>query len=159
VDNQIKKGSEQHSIMTAERFIYDFRKQIRLHQRVATTDGYIHNTLQFLIITGAASVPILLTINSVPKLYPTIISLAVAVATGLVNIYRYKERSLLRFEAFRDMSREMNLYDLHEGSYKELDPEKAFSLFFKQAEELQNKHFQSGFFGDKPKQNSNQVDA
>ncbi len=148
VDNQTKKGSEQRSIMSAELFISNFRKQIRLHKRVATIDGYIHNSLQFITIVGAASVPILLTISSVPKIYPTIVSLAVAVATGLVNIYGYKGRSILRFEAFKDMSREMNLYDLREGPYKELDQEKAFSLFFKQAGELQNKHFQRGFFGD-----------
>ena len=152
MDNRTQKSREERSRMTQEHYIRDFRKQIFIHQFIANVDGYTHNTLQVITIAGAAIVPFLLNISTVPKLLPTVISGVVAVTAALLNFYKFNDRSRRRFEAYKVMSKEMNAYDLGQDRYADLDQERAFQLFFNRAEEMKLEQIQNVFFFEESKQ-------
>ena len=138
--------------MTQEHYIRAFRKQINIHRIIANVDAYTNNTLQVITVVGAAIVPFLLNISTVPKLLPTIISGVVAVTAALLNFYKLNDRSHRRFEAYKAMSREMNAYDLGQDRYTDLDQERAFQLFFNRASEMRFEQIQNVFFFEESKQ-------
>src|SRR6266436_438358 len=90
---------------------------------------FVFNTLQIIILAGAAVVPFLLNITNVPKLVPTIISAVVAVAAALANYYKFGERGRVDRQTAQEMHQEYNWYDTERGDYKDKDPKEALDLF------------------------------
>ena len=77
-----------------------------------------HNLLQICILVGAAVVPFLLIISSIPKLIPTIISGVVAVAAAMSNYYKFGERGRIARLTAQELHQEYNLYDTERGITK-----------------------------------------
>jgi hypothetical protein len=101
-----------------------------------------HNVLQICILVGAAVVPFLLIIPSIPKLVPTIISGVVAVAVAISNYYKFGERGRIDRLTAQELHQEYNLYDTERGDYKSKTSKEALDLFLDRTEAILDKHNQ-----------------
>lgn len=152
MDNRLETFDEARSQMTPKKYLQGFHKETGIHHFIGTVNGLTHNILQTFIVVGAVAVPLLLNIPGVAKPVPTIISVVVAVAAGLSKIFGFSKRSLRRFEAYEEMNKEINSYDLSQGRYAGLDKESAFALFCVRADKMRQKHRRNIFVFDEEKQ-------
>jgi hypothetical protein len=100
----------------------------------------VHHLLQLVILIGAALVPFLLVISTVPKLIPTVISAVVAVAAAISNYYKFGDTFRLNRLTFYALSQEIVLYELKSEQYKGLDPTSAFTNFVSRVELIFRQH-------------------
>ena len=95
-----------------------WQDQEEYHAKKATRYKRWHLGLQVMVALGAVSVPVLLGITSVPKVAPTLLSLLVAIATAIENVFHFGEN----WRSFRYVSetlkRERFLFEVGAGPYK-----------------------------------------
>jgi hypothetical protein len=126
----------------AEQYKKNVQEEYSKYYRRADLNTIAHNILQICILVGAAIVPFLLNIASVPKLIPTIISAVVAVAAVMANYYKFGERGRIDRLTAQELHQEYNLYDTERGDYKSKTPKEALDLFLDRAETILGKHDQ-----------------
>ncbi|HXZ06207.1 MAG TPA: hypothetical protein VEH81_15340 [Ktedonobacteraceae bacterium] len=80
-------------------------------------------------ILGAAIVAGIINSPQVPKLYPTVISIIVACATGIVTSFRLSQRSAIANSTAESIATEINELDLQVGKYENLDSKHAPAPF------------------------------
>lgn len=96
----------------------------------------IHHTLQLTMLIGAALVPFLISIPTIPKVVPGTLSGIVAVVVAVANYYKFGQRGRdLRFYA-EDMALEYNRFNTKREPYKNLEAEEAQALFMNRIERL-----------------------
>ena len=103
---------------------------------------------QNLLLFGSLSallVPILLNINGVPALVPTVLSLLVSAALALDNVYRFGDNWRAYRSTLEAMKEERILFENNVAPYD--DPETAFPLFVRHSENIMRKEH-AGYFKD-----------
>ena len=128
-----------------ERYIQRISDQAATKKRIWQTRDIINSILQFIIVVGAASVPVLLIISQVPKLIPTIISGVVAIAAAVANQYKFGERSRIHRATFEALTKELDMYDYKVAAYKNLGEDQAFDLFVERTELILDEHTKKVF--------------
>jgi hypothetical protein len=141
------KESEDQAVMSEkqDKYIHRIQEQAATKKRIWQTRDIINSFLQFIIVVGAASVPVLLLISQVPKLIPTIISGVVAIAAALSNYYKFGERSRIHRATFEALTKELDMYDFQVGPYKNLGEDQAFDLFVERTELVLDEHTKKVF--------------
>ncbi len=108
-----------------------------------------HHTSQLSILFGSALVPLLLTISSVPRLVPTVVSGIVLVASALSTYYRFSERLRHLQQTLDTMIEEEVWKDLRTGPYQNLDRQAAFAHFAERITKIiQKQNTYSYTYGD-----------
>ena len=142
------KESEDKAVMLVnkeKKYIKRIQDQATTKKRIWQTRDIINSFLQFIIVVGAASVPVLLLISQVPKLIPTIISGIVAIAAAVANQYKFGERSRIHRATFEALTKELDMYDYKVAAYKNLGKDQAFDLFVERTELILDEHTKKVF--------------
>ena len=140
-----------------EAYVARMRRQYESKQKVYMACYYIDTFLQFIIVGGAAAVPILLLISDIPKTIPTIVSGIVAITAALANYYKPGERSRIHRTTSEALIKEIDMWDFRIGPYKNLDENQAFDLFVERTELVLEEHTKK-VFSMKPSQQAQQIE-
>jgi Protein of unknown function (DUF4231) len=123
-----------------DKYILHIQKEAATKKKIWRTKDIFNSFLQFIIVGGAASVPVLLIIPQVPKIIPTIISGVVAVAAAIGNYYKFGEHSHIHRATYEALIKELNNYDNQVLAYNNLEEDQAFGLFVERTELVLDEH-------------------
>lgn len=126
-------------------YIENHRKQVDFYYDQSRSYWYLHTFFQVIILIGASIIPFLLNIIGIPKLIPTIISAIVALSTAFIASFRFMKRSENSMLTSAHIKRELRLFDLHLGAYKELSSEQAFEYLMNQLDAITWKQYTNAF--------------
>lgn len=130
--------------MSAERekyYIEEWQKQKDYHSKKAGQFKQRYQITQILIVVGSVSVPVLLGISVMPTIVPTLISLMVAVLTGLEGISKNGENWVTYRRTSEQLKREQRAYLTRTAEYK--DVENPFDVFVTRVEAILSQQNQS----------------
>ena len=122
--------------MAAERQKYymdQWKEQQAYHSRKARAFKQRHQLLQAIIVIGALVVPILLNLDGVPAIIPTLVSVLVAVATGVENVFKYGENWVAFRRTSEMLKREQRMYIARAEAYANAN---AFDVFVQRVEAI-----------------------
>lgn len=84
---------------------------------------------------AAAAVPVLINLENVPSIYPTLLSLLVTILVSLEGIFHLREH-WKNYDLMKSFLRQEScLFQAGAGAYRGLDPGAAFSLLVERVEE------------------------
>src|SRR6266566_1914161 len=86
------------------------RKLISKYRRTAGALKLIQQCLQLIVIIGAASIPLILSNPDSPRETSTYISIAVAISAALLNIYKFRDRTIFQHKAAEKMQYEYSQF-------------------------------------------------
>lgn len=109
---------------------------IQKYDKKASNRKFIHNILQITIFIGAAVAAIIVTIPGVSKFIPALLSGCVALATAMINYYKFGDRSRDFQILAENMALEYNKFATGRGSYEDKDEKEALHIFMDQVEVL-----------------------
>jgi len=112
-------------------YIDQAKQQQEYHSQKARRYKRSHQVLQIIIVVGALIVPVLLTVDGVPTIVPTLVSILVAIATGLENVFKYGENWIAFRRTSELIKREQRMYIARAGDYATGNP---FDLFVQRIE-------------------------
>ncbi len=130
---------------TKEKYIARMRYQYDAKRQIFFVTRVIDAAFQSIVVGGAAAVPVLLLITSIPKTIPTIISGIVAITAALANYYKLGERSRIHRTTAQALIKQLDRYDLKLKPYKTLDEDQAFDLFVENTELIMEEHVKQIF--------------
>ena len=104
-----------------------------------------HLGLQLYIGIIAVTVPILLVIPEISKLFPTILSGSIAIAAVIDNVNRYGENWRTFRTTLETLKRERALFDVGADAYQDLSVDDAAVVFATRTEEILSTEW-SGYF-------------
>lgn len=146
--------------MSADRQKYymdQWKQQQEYHSKKAKDFKQRHQLLQTIIVVGALVVPIALNMDGISPFIPTAISLVVALATGLENVYRYGEQWVTFRRTSEMLKREQRMYIARAEAYTGANP---FDVFVQRVEGIlgeQNQTFVQTQIGDRSSGNRNNM--
>jgi phage-related minor tail protein len=127
--------------MAADQFQRDYdyymkvwQDQQKYHSKKASMFKRNHQILQVVIAVGAVLVPILLGIQGVSPIIPTILSAAVAIATAWENIFKNGDNWRSNRQTSELLKREFRMLKTRSAAYKTADD--PFDLFVTNVETI-----------------------
>jgi len=126
-------------------YIESYRKQVDFYYNQSRFYWFLHLFFQVIMLVGASSIPFLLNITEVPKSIPTFISAIVALSTAFVASFRFQKRSENSMLTSADIKRELRLFDIRVGAYKELSSEQAFEHLMNQLDDISKRQYRNAF--------------
>jgi hypothetical protein len=119
-----------------------WEEQCRYYAEKADLNKVRHQRTQLFVAAGGVVVPVLL---EVPTIIPAALSLLIAMATAIENVYKYGDNWRTFRQTLEALKRERALYDARTGPY-DTDPRTAFKRFVERSEaifaEETNRYFQ-----------------
>jgi len=136
MESTISKEASPYSARTPEDYLrtrVDFKTEAYRVKGMRYRWGY--SIMACVSVVAAATVPVLINLNGVPPIYPTVLSLLVTILVGLEGILHFREhwknydlmKSCLRQEAC--------LFQAGAGAYRDKSPLEAFVLLVERVEE------------------------
>jgi hypothetical protein len=122
-------------------YIGEWQKQKDYHSKKAGQFKTRYQISQILIVVGSVSVPVLLGISEIPTIVPTLISLMVAILTGLEGISKNGENWVTYRRTSEQLKREQRAYLTRTAEYK--DTESPFDVFVTRVEAILSQQNQS----------------
>jgi hypothetical protein len=117
---------------------YRWNSQWEWYDKKASDAKKRYQTLQVIVVVGAAAVPVLVSMTpAVPSFVPIIISLAVTIAAGVENVFKYGDNWRNFRQAAEDLKREKSLYDVKAGPYRKA--KRPFLLLVQRCEDIMSK--------------------
>jgi hypothetical protein len=130
------ESESEYSARTPDEYLKS-RVRFKAEKYTAKGDMYRRCYLTTAVTSAiaAATVPVLINLNDVPLIYPTLLSLLVTILVGVEGIFHWREhwknydlmKSFLRQETF--------LYEAGAGPYRQKEPPDAFTLLVERVEE------------------------
>ncbi|MCC6614766.1 MAG: DUF4231 domain-containing protein [Anaerolineae bacterium] len=125
------------------------REQQEYHSAKAKRYKQSHQMLQVIIVVGALVVPVLLTVEGIPKIVPTLVSILVAIATGLENVFKNGENWLSFRRTSEILKREQRMYLARAAEYAAASPFDVFVQRVEAALSEQNQTFVQSNVGER----------
>ena len=122
-------------------YIDQVKQQQEYHSKKAKNYKQNHRILQVIIVVGALTVPVLLTIDGIPTTIPTIVSILVAIATGLENVFKNGENWITFRRTSELIKREQRMFIARAGEYATANPFDVFVQRIEAALSEQNQTF------------------
>ena len=126
-----------------------WQQQRDYYSRQSARNKRWHQYLLAFSTIGALIVPVLLNIDQVPKLVPTILSVLVSVALALDNVFHFGENWRSFRQTLEALKQERIYFETGIDPYA--DAQTAFSLFVQTCEEIMQAEGKSYFERDKSK--------
>lgn len=126
-----------------------WQQQRDYYSRQSARNKRWHQYLLAFSTIGALMVPVLLNIDQVPKLVPTVLSVLVSVALALDNVFHFGENWRSFRQTLEALKQERVYFEVGIGSYA--DTQTAFPLFVQTCEEIIQTEGKSYFERYKPK--------
>ncbi len=108
-----------------------------MRKRARVNRGF-SNSFQVMIIIVSTVAAGIVNITNVPRLAISILTILVAIANGVVWIFKFKEKSINSQQTADAIEYERNLYRLGIKDYANKTPEAAYVLFAEHVEDLRN---------------------
>lgn len=116
-----------------EKFVESrFQARMSTHLSQAPLLAYAHTAIGVLGIAGGVGASSVAASDRPDATIVVVLGLVVAAATATNQIFKFGQRSSVRFRAGNDLRREAWDFILEEGPYAGLEPKKAFSRFYRQ---------------------------
>lgn len=112
-------------------YIDQAKQQQEYHSKKAKSYKRSHQILQIIIVVGALIVPVLLTIDGMPKIVPTLVSILVAIASGFENVFKNGENWIAFRRTSEIIKREQRMFLARAGEYAVSNP---FDVFVQRVE-------------------------
>lgn len=112
-----------------EQYINRMREKIKEKRNGWLKRRNIDACLQIGVIVGSVSLPVLLNISELSKLVPTVLSILVAVAAGILKYFKFDEWGRIQRSTSLQLDNELEDYGLGTGQYKGMEKDEAFHLF------------------------------
>ncbi|MCA9903170.1 MAG: DUF4231 domain-containing protein [Anaerolineae bacterium] len=107
------------------------RQQQEYHSQKAKGYKQSYQFLQVIIVVGALIVPVLLATSSIPQIVPVVVSILVAIATGLENVFKNGEKWVSFRRTSELIKREQRMYFARAAEYATSNP---FDVFVQRVE-------------------------
>jgi len=114
-----------------EKFVQSrFEARMASHLKRAPWLGYAHTAIGVIAIGGAVATSTLAAGGHTDSTLILILGFLVAAATGLNQIFKFANRSAVRFRAGNELRREAWDYIFDRGDYEKQSPQEAFDSFY-----------------------------
>lgn len=122
-------------------YIGEWQKQKDYHSKKASQFKTRYQITQILIVVGSVSVPVLLSMEGVAQIVPQLVSLVVAILTGLEGISKNGENWVTYRRTSEQLKREQRAYLTRTAEYKDTD--NPFDMFVTRVEVILSQQNQS----------------
>jgi Protein of unknown function (DUF4231) len=134
-----------YGVPSSQSPLQQYREYVKLrisfYSKNASKLRWIHNSLQAIILIGAALVSISIGFPDVPKWLPPLISGIVTIATVIANYYKFGDKSRDLYRSAEDTQQEYNMFKSKRGSYKNLSETDALELLQDKIDTIRREQF------------------
>jgi hypothetical protein len=104
----------------------------------AATNRSLSSIAQVSIIVASTVAAGIVNVVAVPRFVTSVLTILVAIVTGIIGIFKFKEKSINSQQTADAIEYQRNLYRLGIKDYAEKTPEEAYVLFAERVEDLRN---------------------